>query len=45
MSRILVIARNIILSAVLAWLGLEFSPDKGRDAEPASPAPAEEPAE
>ncbi len=43
MTRFFVILRTVILSAVLAWLGLEFTPDKNRDAD--RPAPQEEPAE
>jgi hypothetical protein len=32
--------RNLIVSAVIAWLGLEFTPDR---TEPESPPPAEKP--
>ncbi len=33
--------RNLVLGALLSWLGVEFGSDQKRDAEP--PAPASQP--
>jgi hypothetical protein len=39
MTNLLIFIRNLVLAAILGWLGLEFAPDgSDKDEKPAEPA-------
>lgn len=39
MTDLLIFIRNLVLAAILGWLGIEFAPDGGdKDEKPAEPA-------
>ncbi|MCA8903148.1 MAG: hypothetical protein KDA53_18070 [Hyphomonas sp.] len=37
---LIILVRNIVLAAVLAWLGIEYIPEESRDAPESSPQSA-----